>query len=46
MAADHIDGLGAGGDNIWENLTAACRPCNASKGNRKLLRWMLDRQEP
>jgi len=43
MAADHIVSLEDGGDNVWENLTAACRPCNASKRNRKLLVWMLDR---
>lgn len=46
MAADHIVSLRDGGDNVWENLTAACRPCNASKRDRKLLGWMLDRLEP
>ena len=44
MAADHIDGLGAGGVNEAQNLTAAGRPCNAAKREKKLLLFLLERR--
>lgn len=44
-AADHIVPLQNGGRNVWENLTSLCRPCNASKKNRDLLTFLLDRKE-
>ena len=40
---DHITPLAAGGANRWSNLTAACLSCNASKGDRSMLLWMLQR---
>jgi 5-methylcytosine-specific restriction endonuclease McrA len=40
---DHIDPVTAGGDGNPDNLTAACRSCNASKYNKPLLRFLLDR---
>lgn len=43
MAADHIVPLNEGGENDWPNLTAAGRPCNASKKALPLLWWMLRR---
>lgn len=43
MAADHIVPLNDGGENDWTNLTAAGRPCNASKKAKHLLLWMLER---
>lgn len=43
MAADHIVPLGDGGENAWTNLTGAGRPCNASKKDKPLLLWMLER---
>jgi 5-methylcytosine-specific restriction endonuclease McrA len=46
MAADHIVGLDAGGENVAENLTAACRPCNASKRDQPLLLWLAARTIP
>jgi 5-methylcytosine-specific restriction endonuclease McrA len=44
MAADHIVPLDGGGENDWTNLTAAGRPCNASKKAKHLLTWMLERR--
>jgi 5-methylcytosine-specific restriction endonuclease McrA len=44
MAADHIVPLGLGGHNVWENLTALCRRCNASKKNESLLTWLAERR--
>ncbi len=41
-AADHITSLNNGGENVWENLTGLCRPCNASKRDKPLLRWLLE----
>ena len=31
---DHVLPRSRGGDHSWENVVAACRPCNARKGNR------------
>lgn len=43
-AADHIVPLEHGGENVWENLTGLCRPCNASKKNKPLLLWLAERR--
>lgn len=40
---DHIVPIKAGGDSSWDNLTAACRACNAAKGKKSLLIFMLHR---
>ena len=40
---DHIDALAAGGNHVWENLTAACRVCNSTKHTASLLTLMLRR---
>lgn len=34
--ADHVIAIAAGGPHVPENLVAACRSCNASKGSRPL----------
>ena len=39
---DHIDPFIYGGGGEWENLTAACRSCNSSKGDRPLLLWLIE----
>lgn len=39
---DHIVPTAAGGTNQWDNLAAACAPCNASKHARPLLSWLLE----
>jgi len=31
---DHVLPRSRGGDHAWENVVAACRSCNARKGNR------------
>lgn len=41
MQVDHIDAFHAGGPGAWDNLTAACRSCNSSKGAHALLYWLL-----
>lgn len=33
---DHVRPRSRGGDHTWENVVAACRPCNLRKGNRLL----------
>lgn len=40
---DHIVSVSAGGGSEIANLTAACKRCNSSKGNRDLLGFLLDR---
>jgi 5-methylcytosine-specific restriction endonuclease McrA len=40
---DHIKARSRGGEHDWTNLTASCRSCNPSKGNRKLLVWLAGR---
>lgn len=36
---DHIIPITRGGTHSIGNLTSACRPCNASKGNKYLTEW-------
>jgi 5-methylcytosine-specific restriction endonuclease McrA len=36
LTIDHIRPKSKGGDDSWENLVAACLPCNNRKGNRSL----------
>jgi hypothetical protein len=39
LECDHVVALAAGGKSHRDNLTAACRPCNASKGAKPLADW-------
>lgn len=41
---DHIAPLHRGGGDRWNNLTAACRSCNASKMQRSVLVYLLERR--
>lgn len=41
---DHIVPVSQGGQNHWTNLTAACQPCNNSKGAKKLIVWLLEQR--
>ena len=34
LTIDHITPKGKGGGDSWENLVAACKPCNQKKGDR------------
>jgi 5-methylcytosine-specific restriction endonuclease McrA len=43
VTLDHIVPLAAGGEHVPENLAVACRPCNASKKDRALLLFLLER---
>jgi 5-methylcytosine-specific restriction endonuclease McrA len=38
---DHIEAASTSGDNAWDNFTAACRSCNASKSDKTLLDFLL-----
>ena len=37
MTIDHIQARKKGGGDSWENLVAACVPCNTQKGNKSLI---------
>lgn len=43
LTLDHVIPQSKGGPNTWENLVAACSPCNTRKGDKTLkqLRWKL-----
>jgi len=43
IAVDHIQPLNASGHDGWDNYAAACRTCNAAKGNKPLLLFMAER---
>ena len=34
LTLDHVKPRQRGGRDLWENLVAACHPCNVKKGNR------------
>jgi 5-methylcytosine-specific restriction endonuclease McrA len=34
LTIDHVIPKSKGGDDSWENMVAACLPCNNRKGNR------------
>ncbi|MFQ5693845.1 MAG: HNH endonuclease [Nitrospinota bacterium] len=36
LTIDHVIPRSQGGDTQWENVVAACQPCNSRKGNRTL----------
>ncbi|MEM7081537.1 MAG: HNH endonuclease [Pseudomonadota bacterium] len=38
LTRDHIVPRSAGGEDTWENVVAACRPCNHRKDNQPLQR--------
>lgn len=39
VSADHVIPLFRGGSNFPANIRPACRPCNSSKGTKKLSEW-------
>lgn len=43
LTLDHVIPQSKGGPNTWDNLVAACAPCNTKKGDSTLrqLRWKL-----
>jgi 5-methylcytosine-specific restriction endonuclease McrA len=40
---DHIVPLSRGGKHTIGNLVSACRTCNASKGNKTIMEWRLNK---
>jgi hypothetical protein len=38
---EHIVPRSRGGRDVWENRAACCRQCNAARGNRPLLVWLI-----
>ena len=34
LTIDHVIPKSRGGDDSWDNLVSACKPCNNKKGNR------------
>lgn len=38
---DHIVPVSKNGSSDWDNLTAACRDCNAEKRDKPLLGFLL-----
>lgn len=40
LCVDHVVPVSKGGNSFIENLVPACRPCNASKGNRDVDEWL------
>lgn len=41
---DHILSIASAGVGDWDNLTAACRSCNARKHTKDLLHFLLERR--
>jgi hypothetical protein len=41
LECDHIVPVSRGGQHEDDNLTTACRPCNASKGAKLLSEWLV-----
>ena len=35
LSRDHVTPLSRGGQDTWNNVVAACKPCNSYKGNRR-----------
>lgn len=43
LTVDHVHARGTGGENTIDNLVGACPACNAEKGHRSLLLFLLHR---
>lgn len=44
MELDHIDPVVLGGDGEWDNLAPACRSCNGSKNDDRLVHFLMRKQ--
>lgn len=38
LTLDHVKPLSLGGKTNWENIVAACGPCNSRKGNKTIMK--------
>jgi 5-methylcytosine-specific restriction endonuclease McrA len=45
LQGDHVVPLCRGGSNAFDNVVAACRPCNQAKGQRSPEEWQLIRAQ-
>ena len=43
---DHVIPRSRGGEHVWENVVASCRPCNAAKEDRLLSETHLTLRRP
>ena len=43
---DHVVPRARGGPHVWENVVAACRPCNVRKGDRLLAHTSMQLRRP
>lgn len=46
LTLDHVLPISHGGKTSWENIVAACGPCNHSKGNNKRIRPSKEPYQP
>ncbi len=46
MTFDHVIPRSRGGKTIWENVVAACGPCNLAKGSRSLAQARMRLRRP
>ena len=42
LESDHIVARALGGGDGWHNRTPACRTCNADKGDKPFLLWLME----
>ena len=46
LTLDHVIPLSKGGRTRWENIVAACGPCNSKKGNKTIMKPVRQPYEP
>lgn len=46
LTLDHVIPLSKGGKTRWDNIVAACRPCNSHKGNKTTMKPKVAPYQP
>lgn len=46
LTLDHVLPLSKGGKTSWTNIVAACGPCNVRKGNKTLMKPIVQPHQP
>ena len=46
LTLDHVKPLSLGGNTSWENIVAACGPCNTRKGNKLHMKPIVQPYRP